>query len=161
MLQKRLANKYAICYTVSIVTDASCIQTIFQEFIMNKVQKRAMPRLTAAIKGTMTHITVMNLYKVLDSTPRHEGIPDRYYEDTSHDDIDVAFNALGYAFPAFDSINDTDCRRCAKNEIDSVIEFCVDARKADPGFNFYNYVKSHITGEEVIEDLIAMSEDDE
>lgn len=38
MLQKRLANKYAICYNVSIVTEASCLQTILLEYHMTKLQ---------------------------------------------------------------------------------------------------------------------------
>jgi len=128
---------------------------------MTKVQKRELARLSEVIKQTMVHIAFMNVTKIMyDGDLASKNAPAYMYEDTSDNDVDVAFNALCYAFPAFASITDTDTRNLAKCEIDEVITIALLQRKNDPNFNCMKYIESTITAEEVIEDIIAMFEDE-
>jgi hypothetical protein len=144
MLQKRLANKYAICYTVSIVTEAYCLQAIFLEIIMTKVQKRELARLTAAIKQTMVSICYQNL----DS-------------DNIENDVDVAFTAIEHCFPEFDCITDTVTRRCAKTEIHDVLTAAQEMCKVNGNRRgVLEMIEQSITAESVMDDIIDMNDDE-
>jgi hypothetical protein len=114
---------------------------------MNKVQKRAMPRLTAAIKHTMVSIC----YNNLDSdTP-----------DNIENDVDVAFTAIQYCFPEFDCIIDTVTRRYAKIEIHDVLTAAQEMRKVNGNYRGVpKMIEQSITAESVMDELIDMNDDE-
>jgi hypothetical protein len=88
---------------------------------------------------------------------------DRYTKgDTDYveDSVDSAFMALSYALPDVVCVDDTVTRRCAKSEIYSVLDQVVAFRAANPGVPFYHLFDS-ITAESVMDDIIAMNEDDD
>jgi hypothetical protein len=80
--------------------------------------------------------------------------------DKVEDDVDASFFALDYAMPEVDCLSDTVTRRCAKSEIYSVLDQVVAFRAKNPGVAFY-HLFDNLTAESVMEDIIAMNEDDD
>jgi hypothetical protein len=118
---------------------------------MTKTEMRELNRLTNAITQTMVSIAYTNYYRQKDNEP-----------ETVDDDVDTAFTAIEYSFPMFSCITDTVTRRCAKTEIyealRSATTWCAFDKKIDP----LNHIKSSITAESVMDDIINMNgEDDE
>ena len=74
-------------------------------------------------------------------------------------DVDASFFALDYAFPEV-CFSDTVTRRCAKTEIYGVLDEVVKFRAENPGVAFY-HLFDRITGEEAMEDIRDLCEDDE
>ena len=81
--------------------------------------------------------------------------------DKVSDDVDASFFALGYAMPELECISDTVTRRCAKDEIYEVLDMVVKFRAENPGVCFYHIFDEHLTAESVMEDIIAMHEEEE
>jgi hypothetical protein len=80
--------------------------------------------------------------------------------DKVEDDVDASFFALDYAMPEVSCLSDTVTRRCAKSEIYSVLDQVVAFRAKNPGVAFY-HLFDNLTAESVMEDIIAMNEDDD
>ena len=106
-------------------------------------------RVESVVRDVMRHIARINLTEFTKGN--HECI---------ENDVDAAFTALSYAMPEISSIDDTVTRRCAKTEIYGVLEQVVEFRAANPKDSGY-HLFDQIHAESVMEDIIAMNEDDE
>lgn len=115
-------------------------------------------RLHKAVVATMIDIAYSNAsaldYKTIEQVSQ-----------SIEDDVDAAFATIDCFIEAFDmpfecGMTDTVTRRCAKSEIHSIIEECKILNTVDSKFDVYDYVKTHITAEEVFEDFIHMNTDD-
>ena len=105
----------------------------------------------------MSSLQIKNLEKAIKSTMIEIAYHNYETPDKVDHDIDTAFFTIGNCFPKFDSIGDTVTRRCAKSEIYSVIEHAKSQNIV--GGHFLKFAEEHITGEEVIEDILEMQED--
>lgn len=101
-------------------------------------------------------LSVMRSIASLNVTSYTEGNVDKV-----EDDVDASFFALDYAMPEVSCLSDTVTRRCAKTEIYEVLDMVVKFRAENPGVAFYHIFDEHLTAESVMEDIIAMNEDDE
>ena len=118
---------------------------------MTKSEMLNLVRLQNAIKHVMVDVAYQNASKVIFDNRT----------DTVDEDVDTAFMAISYCFTDFESIDDTVTRRCAKTEIYEAIRSAQAWRKLDANLDILGHIKSSITAESVIEDIINMNSDDD